>query len=278
MAAQLIPFPLAEASDDRACGGKAVALGAAIRAGLPVPPGLALPAPLVDRIAQGDAEALAAVLTSPGLPSGRLAVRSSAIGEDSSDASFAGQHVTRLNVFESTIAEAVESVWQSARSEAALAYRRKRNITEPPSIGVVIQALIEPIAAGVLFTRDPITGAEEIWIEAAWGLGEIVVSGLVSPDRYRLDPSGRLIEQVIGYKDLKIWFDAAAGTTEMPVDDELQSAACLQPHQLTALHALAGRCCAVWGPHLDLEWAVAPDGAVYLLQSRPITTLRSTPE
>lgn len=274
MAGHIVPLSLAQASDDRVCGGKAVALGAAIRAGLPVPPGLAVPAPLVDRIAGGDAEALGAVLSFPGLPTGRLAVRSSAIGEDSSDASFAGQHVTRLNVFASTIADAVGAVWQSARSEAALAYRQKRNITDPPAIGVVIQALIEPIAAGVLFTRDPITGADETLIEAAWGLGEVVVSGLVNPDRYRLDRSGRMIEQVVGFKDLKIWFDEEAGTAEMTVDDALQSAPCLQPHQLTALHALAERCRTVWGPHLDLEWAVGQDGAVYLLQSRPITTLR----
>lgn len=274
MAAGLIPLPLADARNERECGGKAVSLGAALRAGLPVPPGIALPASLVDRVAGGDVDALTAILACTHLPKGRLAVRSSAIGEDSSDASFAGQHLTRLNVFEPTLADAVCAVWESARSDSALAYRAKRGISDPPAIGVVIQKLVEPVAAGVLFTRDPITGTDETWIEAAWGLGEAVVNGSVSPDRYRLDRSGKLLDQVIGIKDVKIWFDDEAGTSEVPVDQHLQGAPCLDRQHLAALHALADRCRMVWGADLDLEWAVDADNAVYLLQSRPITTLR----
>jgi pyruvate,water dikinase len=269
-----MPLPLAHADEERECGGKAASLGAALRAGLPVPPGVALPAPLVDRIALGDDDALAMLISSPHLPKGRLAVRSSAIGEDSADASFAGQHLTRLNVFEPTLADAVRAVWESARSASALAYREKRGIAGPPSIAVVVQQLIEPMAAGVLFTRDPITGADERWIEAAWGLGEAVVAGLVSPDRYRLDRGGRLLEQVVGRKDIKVWFDDTHGTVEVAVRDDLHEAPCLTEQHLTELHALADRCCSVWGDSLDLEWAVTPDNTVYLLQSRPITTLR----
>jgi pyruvate,water dikinase len=275
MAARLTPVPLDDADDERQFGGKAVSLARAIRADLPVPGGVALSAALVERIAGGDRQALDMLVSSPHLPKGRLAVRSSAIGEDSADASFAGQHVTRLNVFETSLADAVHSVWDSARSAAALAYRRKRGIEGPPSIGVVVQQLVEPLAAGVLFTRDPINGADERWIEAAWGLGEAVVAGIVSPDRYRLDRRGRMLEQVVGCKDVKIWFDEQHGTAEVAVDHALHDVPCLTEHHLENLHALADRCCSVWGEALDLEWAVTPDASVFLLQSRPITTLRA---
>lgn len=268
----LTPLALAEVADEAVFGGKAVSLGAAARAGLPVPPGVALPSPLVDRIASGSADAVTAVLRSIELPRGRMAVRSSAIGEDSSGASFAGLHVTRLNVFEPHIPAAVRLVWESARSEAALAYRAKRGIDTPPAIGVVVQALIEPVAAGVLFTRNPLTGADERVIEAAWGLGEAVVGGLVTPDRYRLDARGSLIDRILGCKDVKIWFDQDGGTAEMPVPPELHEAPCLACEDLDRLHALAERCFAVWGADLDLEWALAANGDVFLLQSRPITT------
>jgi pyruvate,water dikinase len=271
MGTELTPASLQDATDPAIYGGKAVSLGAALRAGLPVPPGLAVPAPLVEEIARRP-DAVHAVLACPELPGGRLAVRSSAIGEDSADASFAGQHTTRLNVWDTGIAAAIASVHGSAWSGAALAYRARHGITTPPAIGVVLQALVEPVAAGVLFTRNPITGANERVIEAAWGLGEAVVSGLVTPDSYRLDVRGRLVERVVGCKDVRIWFDGEAGTTEVAVHPELHEEPCLGDEHLGRLHDLADRCCAVWGADLDLEWAVDGAGRVYLLQSRPITT------
>ena len=145
-------------------------------------------------------------------------------------------------------------------------------MTGEPAIGAVIQQLVEPIAAGVLFTRDPMTGADERVIEAAWGLGEIVVSGQVIPDRYRLDNQGGLLERVIGQKDVQMGYDDEEGTSQQPVSPELWDAPCLEAVHLGQLHALAERCRAVWGVHLDLEWALGGDGAIYLLQARPITT------
>jgi pyruvate, water dikinase len=268
---------LAEAHDEGSFGGKAVSLGAAIRAGLPVPPGAALGAPFVDRVAHGDAAAIEGLLTSLHVPDARLAVRSSAVGEDSAGASFAGQHATRLNVRKPQLREAVGIVWESARTESALAYRARKGLPTEPRIGVVVQVLIEPVAAGVLFTRDPITGANERLIEAAWGLGEAVVNGTVVPDRIRLDPAGRVLELVAGDKDVKIWYGDGDGTIEIPVAAALRHAPCLTPSQLEALHELAERCRRVWGESLDLEWALGPDGQVYLLQCRPITTLPAMP-
>jgi pyruvate,water dikinase len=265
--------PLADTHHEAAFGGKAVSLGAAIRAGLPVPSGVALGAALVDRAAAGDAAAAAAVMTSPHIPRARLAVRSSAVGEDSAGASFAGQHATKLNVQRAGLLDAVRVVWQSARTESALAYRERKGLPPHPRVGVVVQALIEPVAAGVLFTRNPLTGANERVIEAAWGLGEAVVNGAVVPDRVRLDARGGVLEFVTGDKDIKVWYGDGAGTVEVAVEAALRHAPCLTDAHLATLHTLAERCQRVWGPALDLEWALGQDGAMYLLQCRPITTL-----
>jgi len=270
--------PLADAAEESAFGGKAVSLGAAIRAGLPVPPGVALGTVMVDRVADGDVAAIEAVLSSPHIPDERLAVRSSAVGEDSADASFAGQHATKLNVRKPNVREAVQVVWASARTDAALAYRTRKGLPAHPKIAVVVQLLVEPVAAGVLFTRNPISGADERMIEASWGLGEAVVSGIVVPDRATLNPQGIVVDFVVGDKDVKIWYDEDDGTSETPVDEGLRSVPCVDESHLEALNDLANRCQRVWGPALDIEWALGGDGNIYLLQCRPITTLGpSTP-
>lgn len=165
-------------------------------------------------------------------------------------------------------------VWESARTKSALAYRSRKGLPPEPRIAVVVQMLVEPLAAGVLFTRNPVTGADERMIEAAWGLGETVVNGAVVPDRFRLDARGRVIESAPGEKDVKIWYGDGDGTIEVPVPADLRAVACLRTDQIDALNALADRCIGVWGSALDIEWALAGDGRVYLLQCRPITTLQ----
>lgn len=156
----------------------------------------------------------------------------------------------------------------------ALVTERGGALPPEPQIGVVVQLLVEPLAAGVLFTRNPVTGADERMVEAAWGLGEAVVNGAVVPDRFRLDARGRVIETSPGEKDVKVWYDDGDGTIEIPVPADLRVVPCLRTEHLEALHALAGRCIGVWGPALDIEWAIGGDGGVYLLQCRPITTLQ----
>jgi pyruvate,water dikinase len=275
MGADLTLVPLREARHEPAYGGKAASLAAALREGLPVPPGAALGASFVDRAAAGDAVAVKTLLGSPHVPDTRLAVRSSAVGEDSADASFAGQHATKLNVRKPQLLDAVRLVWESARTESALAYRARKGLNPSPRMGVVVQALVEPVAAGVLFTRNPVTGAEERLIEAAWGLGEAVVNGAVVPDRIRLDPGGRVLDMTVGEKDIKVWYGDEDGTVEVPVDLPLQHRMCLEPAHVEALHDLASRCQRVWGRDLDLEWALDAGGRVFLLQCRPITTGRA---
>ena len=155
--------------------------------------GDAIPAPLVERVAAGAPDAAAILAHAVWVRAPRMAVRSSAIGDDSEGPIFAGQHATVLNVAAPDLADAVREVL-GVCEVTRRARRRRRGMTAPPSLGVVIQELIEPIAAGVCSPAIRSTGANERLIEAAWGLGEAVVSGLVIPDRYRLDASGGVLE------------------------------------------------------------------------------------
>jgi pyruvate,water dikinase len=265
------PVALREATDEGVFGGKAVQLGAGIRAGLPVPGGTALPARLVEAVAAGDVAAMDLLAEVGHALEGPLAVRSSAVGEDSEQASFAGQHVTRLNVHSgSALAEAVCAIWESARSDSALAYRRRLGITDEPRIGVVVQTLVAPDVAGVLFTQNPLDGADERVIEATWGLGEAVVAGLVTPDRYRVSREGTVIERVAGAKSVAIRSRPDGGTIEEDVAAERASVLCLEDGHLHQLHDLATRCEKVFGGTQDLEWAFAGE-MLYLLQRRAIT-------
>lgn len=271
----MIAVPLADARDERVFGGKAVQLGAAIRSGLPVPDGFALAAALVEAVAQGDRAARAPLDEIGNRLAGPLAVRSSAVGEDSSAASFAGQHATLLNVQGvAAIAEAVEAVWRSAWSESALAYRRRVGAEGPVRMGVVVQRLVAADVAGVLFTRNPITGSDELVIEASWGLGETVVQGLVVPDLYRVARTGQVVERRPGHKKVAVRRLADGGTRTEPVDPELVGRLCLTDTHLQALSEVALCCDEVFGPgpH-DIEWAFDA-GAPYLLQRRPIAAPR----
>ncbi len=153
-------------------------------------------------------------------------MRSSAIGEDSEGASFAGQHVTILNVrHEDHVADAVLKVRESAHTESARAYRRTLGMDEAPRVGVVVQRMIEPDCAGVMFTKNPLNGADERVIEASWGLGEAVVAGLVVPDNYALDEQGRVLRRTAGEKDIALRGAPEGGTVEEAVAGPISSRA-----------------------------------------------------
>lgn len=263
---------LQDADAERLYGGKAASLAAALRAGLPVPAGFALSAQLVAAAGASEAEALEELAELAAGLDRFVAVRSSAIGEDSAEASFAGQHLTVLNVAPSAdaLTEAVGAVWQSACTDSARAYRDKMGIGGEPEIGAVVQFLIDPRCAGVMFTRNPIDGSDERVIEATWGLGEAVVQGLVIPDRFRISRSGEVLEKVAGLKDTAVRPTSDGGTVEAPVDPELVEQLCLDDSDLAELHALAGRCEEYFGGACDVEWAVEADG-LRLLQCRPVT-------
>ncbi len=271
----MLPRRLTESLKESAFGGKAAQLSDALRAGLPVPDGVALPVAFVDMVAAGLPQALAKLTEIFDVLDGPVAVRSSAVGEDSEIASFAGQHETRLNIRSApALIETVRAIWQSARSESALAYRRRLGLSPEPKMGIIIQNLVIPSTAGVLFTRNPLDGTDEMVIEASWGLGEAVVAGLVTPDRYRLNRDGATIECVPGIKHIALQVLAHGGTEQTEVAPELVGARCLDEAQLRHLHALATRCEEVFGGTQDLEWAFA-EGTLYLLQRRAATGLKA---
>ncbi len=254
-------------------GSKAVGLGQALRDGLPVPPGVALSGALVDAVAGRDEDAVRRVAESVADLPGALAVRSSAVDEDGAEASFAGQHMTLLNVrgVEELIT-AIGEVWWSANSDSAITYRQRVGLFKRPSVAVVVQALIEPETAGVMFTINPVTGAEERVIEASLGLGEAVVDGRVIPDHYRVSRDGEVLERRAGRKDIAIRSLRDGGTYEEQVPGELVEKLCLEDGQLADLNRLAARCEQVYGPARDTEWAIS-EGTLYLLQCRSVTTV-----
>jgi len=256
--------------DGEEYGGKARELGRALRAGLPVPPGWALSPALVERVVLGDSSARQRVFSAFD-PLGPCAVRSSALGEDGAQASFAGQHQSVLNVrTREGLLSALGNVYESARSAAALAYRRRLGITSEPRMAVVLQALVPAESAGILFTRHPLSGADERVIEGAFGLGEAVVAGLVTPDRFRLARGGQLLEHTLGDKDIAIAWHPEGGTHEVELSAERAGQACLSEAQLQELEALASACERAFAGAQDLEWAFAA-GKLYLLQRRAIT-------
>ena len=262
---------LEEATDPAKFGGKAVQLGAALRAGLPVPPGYAVSVEALNAVQAGEPAAIAEAQAAAARLAPPFAVRSSAVGEDGASASFAGQHATVLNLrTEPEILDGLAEVFRSGRSPGALAYRQRKGIDTPVEIAAVIQQLVDPLSAGVLFTRHPLTGAEEFVIESAWGLGEAVVQGMVTPDHFRLSRDGALLEERLGEKACAIRC-AGSGTEEVEVEPDLVEAPSLGQEELRRLVDLAKDCERHFGPGLDIEWAFA-GGQIHLLQTRPITT------
>jgi len=264
-------LPLEEVCDTSVFGSKAVGLGQALRDGLPVPPGFALSGPLVEAVAAADEAAVERVVAAVTPLGGPLAVRSSAVDEDGADASFAGQHLTLLNVPSANdLGKALREIWWSANSDSAISYRKRVGLFTRPTVAVVVQVLLDPECAGVMFTRNPINGADERMIEGSWGLGEAVVAGLVIPDSYCVARNGEVRERRPGLKRIAVRGVADGGTVEDEVAPELVERLCLDDSRLDELNELARRCEAVYGPDRDIEWAVA-GGTVYLLQCRAVT-------
>jgi pyruvate,water dikinase len=207
-----------------------------------------------------------------------LAVRSSAVDEDGAAASFAGQHLTLLNVPSvDDVLAAVRQVWWSANSDSAITYRQRVGLFTRPSVGVVVQSLLDPDAAGVMFTQNPINGADERIVEAAWGLGEAVVAGRVIPDTFRMARDGSVLERTPGLKKFAIRAATDGGTIDEAVAPDRREQLCLDDDQLAQLSALATTCEEVYGIGRDIEWAFV-DRQLYLLQCRAVTRIgTSTP-
>lgn len=244
------------------CGGKAGALGALLRAGLPVPDGFVLPF-----AAQVDAPDLHEVLARglAALGDVPVAVRSSADTEDTAHASGAGQHETVLGVRgPGQVADAVRVCWASSFSPRAVAYRRGSPAV--PRMGVLVQRLLDAEMSGVMFTPAAPGGATRI--EASWGLGPSVVGGTVTPDAYRVDADGAVTSTVADKRSRIDRYGTGVVTSDVPERDRRRPT--LDASAAGRLAALGQRVCAVLGGAQDVEWAIV-DGAIWVLQARPTT-------
>jgi phosphoenolpyruvate synthase/pyruvate phosphate dikinase len=206
------------------------------------------------------------------------AVRSSATAEDSATASFAGQHDTYLNVVgTASILEHIGKCWASLFSERAVLYRLQNGLDHRfVQMAVVVQRMIFPQAAGILFTADPVTSNRKVvWVEATFGLGEALVSGLVNADVYGVR-DGRIHAKAIATKSVAIQASPAGGTRELAIQPERQEQPALTDTQIIQLTQLARRIESHFGRPQDIEWCLA-DEAFQIVQSRPITTLFPIP-
>ncbi|WP_432666626.1 PEP/pyruvate-binding domain-containing protein [Wukongibacter baidiensis] len=208
------------------------------------------------------------------LSSHGVAVRSSSTVEDLPGMSFAGQYSSYLNVTEEDLIEKVIICWKSLWNERAIDYRNKYDVGEEFSHGVVVQEMIDSKVSGVIFTANPVSGIRsEILVNAAYGLGESIVSGRVNPDQYTIDHgSGRLISEEISKKEILCRY-AKDGIEYVEVDPVLQEKSSLKPNHIEVIVKEAEKVQNYFGTPQDIEFAIDDKDEFYIVQSRNITTL-----
>lgn len=213
------------------------------------------------------------------------AVRSSATAEDLPATSFAGQHDTYLNVTgRDAILRHIAKCWASLFTDRAVTYRARNGLDHRRvELSVIIQRMVFPRASGVLFTADPVTSNRKVLsIDASFGLGEALVAGLVNPDTYKVR-EGRIVERRISVKEMAVCALPEGGTAEREIEPERQSSQTLSDEQILQLEAVGRKLEGHFGCPQDVEWCFTggesdlPDG-LYVVQSRPITTLFPIPE
>lgn len=211
------------------------------------------------------------------------AVRSSATAEDLPTASFAGQQDTYLNVVGPTaILQHVSRCWASLFTERAVTYRQRNSIDHRTvHMAVVVQRMVFPHAAGILFTADPVTGNRTVaTVDAGFGLGEALVAGLVNPDVFKVR-GGEVVAKAIAAKQRAVQARPAGGTQEVAIDPQRQEQPALTDAQVVRLVRLGRRIEAHFGRPQDIEWCLGDDDFqddFQIVQSRPITTLFPIPE
>ncbi|MEH2181346.1 phosphoenolpyruvate synthase [Nostoc sp.] len=207
------------------------------------------------------------------------AVRSSATAEDLPTASFAGQQDTYLNIIaKEAIYQHISKCWASLFTERAVIYRLQNGFNHRKvHLSVVVQKMVFPQAAGILFTADPVTSNRKVSsIDASFGLGEAVVSGLVNADIYKVC-NGKVIDKKISTKKLAIYALKDGGTKAQEIEPERQNRQALTDEQILQLERMGRKIEAHFSHPQDIEWCLADD-TFYIVQSRPITTLYPTPE
>lgn len=319
LAGLVCPLRAVGAADRAVAGGKGASLGELHRAGLPVPAGFVVTVPAFRRamlsadpggaieagiaalpaIEQATTDrATAAIrdrIVAAPLPSDiaaaitaayealgadvPVAVRSSAVGEDAADASFAGLQDTYLWVRGAvSVLDHVRRCWASLYNTEAVSYRLRQHLPEHDvAMAVVVQQMVDPRSAGVMFTCSPTTGDRSVVaIEGSWGLGSVLVGGEVTPDSFAVSKvTGEIVRRVVAEKlRLHRMGPEGSGTTAADVAAELRSQPCLSDEEIQALARLGARVERHYGTPQDIEWAVTAEGIV-LLQSRAETVWSS---
>lgn len=290
MSTLLLDWPAAAAQGPTAAGGKGWQLALMAQLGVPVPDGFVIHADASrdrragDPVCEALRDALARELAVRDWETIPLAVRSSAPQEDSAQASFAGIHLSRLNVIGvDAVAEAVQAAWDSVWEPAAVAYRQRLGFDrEAPSMAVVVMPLLRAVAAGIAFTCDPLSGRDDqLLIHAHWGLGEALVGGQADGDEYRLqnnestdgDDTLRVIGRRLGSKQRMTQILSDGGTAVIDTPAQQAAQAVLSDAQAVALAELARDAASALdfaSPRYDIEW-VWDGERFWIVQARPVT-------
>jgi phosphoenolpyruvate synthase/pyruvate phosphate dikinase len=258
-------------------GGKAASLGDMVQGGLPVPAGFVVAVQAFQdfngaEITEQFQDELRYAFRR--LKAKRVAVRSSAVAEDAGDASWAGQLETYLNVSEAGLVQAIRKCWSSMNSERAIAYAIDKNVSEADrSVGVVVQKMIDSEVSGVMFTYNPVTkNKRQLMIEAVYGLGEMIVGGIVTPDSYLVNRRPlEVVEFDISIKDKMLIFSKGSNRV-VDVPEAMADKASLREDQVLQLAKLGLKVEKHYRKPQDIEWA-HKNGQFYITQARPITTL-----
>ena len=237
-------------------------------------------APVPDVVREELAAAYAALAEEVGTPEPPVAVRSSALGEDGEDATFAGQLESYLWIRGAEpLVAAVRDCWVSLFGPPAIAYRAHVGQDEP-AMGVAVQLMVDAEVSGVLFTCNPVSGDPSmVAVNASWGLGLAVVGGEVTPDDFLVSKvTGEVVRERVHVKEVEYAPDAGGrGAVRVEVSEERRAVACLDSRALEALVEVGRRIERAFGAHQDVEWAIAREGGLpdglFVLQSRPVTAL-----
>ncbi len=239
-------------------------------------------APIPDEIGAEIARRYAELGSETGLTSPPVAVRSSAVGEDTKEATFAGQQQSYLWVRGTEqVVEAIRHCWISLYSPEAISYRNRVEAQAgQPAMGVTVQLMVDALVSGVAFTCNPVSGDPSmVAINASWGLGLAVVGGEVTPDDYLVSKvTGELVRASVNRKHIEYVPDADAhGPVRLQVPVERMDAGCLDEPALAAVLDVARRAERHFGCHQDIEWAIARDrslpDSLFVVQSRPVTAV-----
>lgn len=269
--------PLSQISknDIKKVGGKASSLGELTKVGFSIPGGFVITTEAFEKFYNQEfqSEFISEVLASFNkLKSSRVAVRSSAIDEDSQSASWAGQFVSFLNVSKEQLLERIKDCWSSIDLERVSSYANLQN-AKGILIGVVIQKMVNSEVSGVIFTRNPVNNQDEIMIESIYGLGELIVQGEMTPDNFLVSKRMEILARNIEFKEKQLIFRNGENQ-EVEIPENLKNSSSLTDEQIKKLATLGKKIESYYGCPQDIEWAIER-GKIYILQSRPITTLKA---